>query len=436
MWKSVPAALGRAYGCAREFAGVPAHNGRAIMNQKSRVSMAIAVFVLIAGALSPQPRAAQKDVLSDGYPCPLDPGLTCVMSSLDSPRGLAFDPPGALYVAEAGRGAGAVPNPATDPRCFVVSTGSTVCYGPTGAITRLWRGAQERIATGLPSFAFPGKGNRGIGPADIGFLGRAAFVTIGLESDPATRHLLPELADFGSLVHLPANGGARIVSDIGQFENDNNPDHGAVDSDPFGILVEPGATIVADSGANDLVRIPANGEISLLATFPSRASNPPRPSGVANPPTSDAVPTTVIRGPDGAYYIGELSGIPFTTGRANIYRLDPEMDATPHDFTVGEAFLTGFKTIIDMAFDEDGALYVLQHATGTMLSGAGILLRVVPDKTQGDIRLQYQMGTRTTVMANLPQPTSVAIGQGGQIYMSIRGTTAGGGEVIRLPAVQ
>jgi hypothetical protein len=406
------------------------------MIKKSRVSIAIATFVAITSLASTRhPSAAEKDWLSDGYPCPLDPTLTCVMSGLDSPRGLAFDPAGALYVAEAGRGAGAVSDPTTDPSCFTVSTGALVCYGPTGAITRLWRGSQEQVATGLPSFAFPGKGNRGIGPADIGFLGRAAYVTLGLESDPATRTSFPDipaLTGLASLLHIPASGGARVVSDIAQFEIDNNPDHGAVDSDPFGILVEPGARIVADSGANDLVRIAANGEISLLATFPSRSSNPPRPSGVANPPTSDAVPTTVVKGPDGAYYIGELSGMPFTPGRANIYRLDPETDAVPHDFTIDDAFLTGFKTIIDMAFDDAGTLYVLQHATGNAMSGPGILVRVVPDKTQAGIREQYQHGTRTTAIANLPQPTSVVIGSDHAIYISIRGTTAGGGEVIRL----
>ena len=234
------------------------------MIQQLRIPIAVATSVAIISLTSAMyPRAAEPEALSLGFKCPLDSTLTCVMSGLDSPRGLAFDPEGALYVAEAGRGAGAVPSPATDPRCFTVSTGAVVCYGPTGAITRLWRGSQEQIATGLPSFAFPGKGNRGIGPADIGFLGRgAAYVTIGLESDPATRTSfagIPELADLGSLVQVSASGNWRVVSDIGQFEIDNNPDGGAVDTDPFGILVEPGARVVADSGANDLVRIAANG---------------------------------------------------------------------------------------------------------------------------------------------------------------------------------
>lgn len=145
----------------------------------------------------------------------------------------------------------------------------------------------------------------------------------------------------------------------------------------------------------------------------------------------------MVKGPDGAYYIGELTGMPFTVGRPNLYRLDPDSDTLPRAFTIRDAFVTGFKTIIDMAFDQDGTLYVLQYATGAGMSGLGILVRVVPDRSQGDIRAQYRLGTRTTVLTDLQQPTAVAIGPGREIYVSIRGTTAGGGEVIRvLPAVQ
>jgi hypothetical protein len=130
----------------------------------------------------------------------------------------------------------------------------------------------------------------------------------------------------------------------------------------------------------------------------------------------------------------ELTGIPFTDKHANIYRLDPATDAVPHTFTLDEAFLTGFKNIIDIAFDADGTLYVLQYATGALqMTGLGVLIKVVPDANQSDIRLKYQLGTRSTVIADLHEPTSVVIGPDGNLYLSIRGTTAGGGEVIRIP---
>src|SRR6476620_9796839 len=105
-----------------------------------RMSIAVACLFVVAAAY-----ADQKEE-SPGYPCPFEPALKCVMSGLDNPRGLAFGPEGALYVAEAGHGAGAVTDPANDSRCFAVGPG-TGCYAPTGAITRLWRGQQEKFAT-------------------------------------------------------------------------------------------------------------------------------------------------------------------------------------------------------------------------------------------------------------------------------------------------
>lgn len=86
-----------------------------------------------------------------------------------------------------------------------------------------------------------------------------------------------------------------------------------------------------------------------------------------------------------------------------------------------------------MAFDADGTLYVLQHATGAVgLANPGVLVRVVPDKTYPAIGDQYKHGVRSTVIGNLQQPTSVVVGPDGELYLSIRGTTAGGGEVVRI----
>ena len=101
-----------------------------------------------------------------------------VMQGLDNPRGLAFGPEGALYVAEAGRGG--------DGPCGTNGNGVTACVGDTGAISRLWQGQQSRLVSGLTSSA-PASGADASGPQDISCLDRGgSCVTFGLAGGPAT----------------------------------------------------------------------------------------------------------------------------------------------------------------------------------------------------------------------------------------------------------
>jgi hypothetical protein len=150
------------------------------------------------------------------------------------------------------------------------------------------------------------------------------------------------------------------------------------------------------------LRIAANGDLSTIAVFPSRPNR-----------ASDAVPTAVIHGPDGAYYVSELTGMPFADGAANIYRVVP--GSSP------EIFLGGLKTVTDIDFGPDGSLYVLEHASGaTGLGGSGRVIRVAQD------------GTRTVVIDQLTRPTSILVDGNGVIYVSNFGTSVGGGEVLRI----
>lgn len=319
---------------------------------------------------------------------------TVVMEGLDNPRGLAFGPEGALYVVEAGRG-GSGPCP--------VLRGAPQCFGLSGAVTRLWRGRQERVATGLPSMANPA--GEATGAHDISFQGRGgAYVTIGLASDPTVARPLfgDEGALFGTLLHVSASGHWKVDADVSAYEAEANPDTGVVDTNPYGVLAQAGERIVADAGANALLRVGANGDISTIATFPSRAQ------GLS----TDAVPTSVAIGPDGAYYVGQLTGVPFTPGAANVFRVVPG--------SAPQVFASGFKTIIDIAFAPSGDLYVLENASGAFFSGPGRLTRVEPN------------GTRTLIIDTLTRPTSVAIADDGSIYVSNRGVSIGTGEVLKV----
>jgi sugar lactone lactonase YvrE len=371
---------------------------------------AVAIAILLPARLPLQARAS-LDVIATG---------------LVNPRGLNFGPEGGLYVAEAGSG-GAAP-------CIVNSNSVLVCYGQTGAITRITLGgtpSQTRVVTGLPSLAAPpgsaGAGGSATGAHDVEFQGRGnGYVTIGAALDPARRlndAVHPEFASvglkFGRLVRFQPNGKWSYEEDLSAFEALANPDGGALDSNPYGLLALPGRQIFTDAGGNSLNAVAANGSISNLAFFPNRiVPNPFAPPGTTIP--MQAVPTTVTTGPDGALYVGQLTGFPFPLGAANVYRV-PSNGGTP------EIFASDFTKIIDIAFASDGALYVLEiSAAGgpPPQGGTGALIRVSPDGT-----------TKTTIVAagaGLVAPGGIAIARDGSIYVTNFSVSPTGGQVVKI----
>ena len=361
-------------------------------------------------------RLAATQLAALTIPCLVfaQPTVTVVMRDLDNPRGIAFAPNGALFVAEAGRGGAPCPG----------TTGLN-CYGLTGAISRYWHGLQDRVVTGLPSLSFPA-GTQARGPHDISMHGLGeARVTIGLEADPATRETLGR-PGLGWLVDVPAStlmapshdlrtDNWAFDVDIAAFEAANNPDPRIVESDPYAVLASSHGYAVVDAGANALLDVDKHGETSLLAVFPSRPGRP-----------TDSVPTTVAIGPDGAYYVGEFTGFgnPLPPpGDAKIYRVVP-----------GEAptvFCTGFNRIIDIAFDGDGNLYVLQYFAGPTPAGAGILFHVVPTPLDSPDRSCPEREQVNTGVV-LDQPSAIALGPGGALYLTTGGGRVGVGQVLRI----
>lgn len=330
-------------------------------------------------------------------------------TGLDNPRGLAFGPDGALYVVEAGRGGTGtqcLPNPGGAP--------GTRCYGPTGAITRVvGPGAQGRILTGLPSLAGP-TGAEATGPHDIDFGFERAFVTVGSGGDPAL--LAPFKAagiNFASLWMISYTGQITPIADFGLYEQANNPAGGPIDSNAYGLDVLATRAVIADAGANALLQIDGSLALSTLATFPPRTVPGPGGMGTVD---MESVPNTVAEGPDGNLYVGELTGFPFPVSGARVYRV-PAAGGAP--VVVAE----GFTNIIDVAIGPDGAAYVLEHDTNSLLAAGDIgrLTKIGP------------FGFRTELAAGLlVSPGKMAIGQDNAVYVTVNSKTAGNGQVLRI----
>jgi hypothetical protein len=274
------------------------------------------------------------------------------------------------------------------------------------------------VLRGLPSLAAK-DGTGATGPSDVAFgKGRALLQVQNPGGGPQTRQQFGAAGNaFGRLLRV-FPPPIRSLADFPTFEAEHNPDNGAgaqpgeeIDSDPYAVAIKDGFEVVADAGGNDLLKVGRHGRITVLAVFPIRMVEAPPflglPPGTKIP--MQAVPDSVVRGPDGAWYVGELTGFPFPKGAARIWRIVPG-----HRPTIA---YRGFTNIIDLAFDRRGRLNVLEISRNGLASSdplTGALIRIERD------------GRRTLIASTgLANPAGLAIGRDGAYYVSNFGTFPG-----------
>ena len=251
---------------------------------------------------------------------------------------------------------------------------------------------------------------------------------MGLGADPAVRDPAgPFGADginFGQLVVVDSQGDWTNAVDIAGYEAANNPDGGRSTATPSACWSTASpfrsstraatACSAVDDVAPAVARSAATADISTLAVLPKRMVEFPPGSGQMMP--MDAVPTAVELGPDGAYYVSQLTGFPYPVGGAAIWRVVPGEEPQP--------YAGGFTNILDLAFSADGSLFVLEMAKDSLLV----------DPPVGRITQITPYGARIVIAERgADRPVDMELGPDHALYVANFGPVAALGQVVRIP---
>jgi|GEM_PF-940334 len=279
------------------------------------------------------------------------------------------------------------------------------------------------------------------GITDISTLGRGSmWATVGGGEDPES--------DSGQGLFQLSKGHIHKVANLFEFEETNDPDGAGADSNPFDVASLGGqAALVADAGANDLLRVDNQGHVKVLAVFPDEVvstdnlhdlvgcpDNPiPDFAGLCDVDQlpAQAVPTSIAIGPDGYYYVGELKGFPAPTGASSIWKIAPgaswaECGSSPD---CQKVFDGGFTSIIDLAFDKDGYLYVSELDEDSWFA-----VEVLGSGSGGTIN-KCNLATLTCeeVITGVPIHTAITFGKDGSLWATKNALIPNLAEVIKVP---
>jgi len=340
--------------------------------------------------------------------------MTVIASGLDNPRDLAFGPGGRLYLAEAGHGGS---------RCIPGGEEGDTCIGFTSKIdiVQIHRHRVRTVIGGLVSTAGKdGSGATGVdgidvrGPHNIyGIItGAPQFVPSNAFTPGFRAHVRSQL---GRLIRGSVTGSWSTVADVGSRSFVWTSHHKNLvpgqypDANPYGVYAASNhEQWVVDAGANTINRVDGRGRVHVEAWLP-------------NPPSSDAVPTCISRGPDGALYVGELTGGGNAPGASVVWRFAPWQQH--HRLS---KWATGLTAVTGCGFSR-GRFYAVEFSTAGLDNAApntGALVRVPPHSSHP-----------VMVLGGLSFPGGFAAGSDGALYLSnwsIAASSMHAGSVVRV----
>lgn len=248
----------------------------------------------------------------------------------------------------------------------------------------------------------------------------------------------------GAALWRVSRGKARQVADIETFEQEHDPDAAegsrwkhprceeaagfipGPQSNPYHLTALSGSeALIADAAGNTLLTAKTNGDVDWVAVFP--------------PAYDDAgewmvqltyegiecyvqpVPSAVAIGPDGAYYVGELSGFPADptdlVGLSRIWRIDAGARNVECPSDACEVVIDGLTSVVDVEFGPDGRLYVVEMDASGWAAAAVPELGLVP--TGGTIKAcDVDTGPCELIEGGLATPGAITFDKRGELWVA------------------
>lgn len=322
-------------------------------------------------------------------------------SGFNNPRGLKFGPDGLLYVAEGGPGGTAQ----TVGQCTQVPPPIGPYSGSAtgGRISKVGsNGVRTTVTDRFPS-SQSAQGSLVSGVADVAFIGGTLYaLTAGSGCSHGVLH------STNGVFRVGLNGSVARVADLSAFQKAHptahiEPDDFEPDGTWYSMVAVRGSLYAVEPNHGELDRITTDGTISRVADISASQGH--------------IVPTAIAD--HGLLYVGNLNPFPIVQGSSKILQISFAGAV--------QTVATGLTTVVGVAFDKSGRMYVLENTVGEDF----------PTPGHGQI-VRISGGNKQVIASNLALPTAMTFGPDGALYVSNLGfgpppsLPNGPGQVLRI----
>jgi hypothetical protein len=327
------------------------------------------------------------------------PNVTVLATGLNNPRGLTFGPDGNLYVAEGGAGG----TTSTVGLCDQVPDPvGPYTGGFTSRISKIdSHGNRTTVIDNLPSSeTSAAQGNLVSGVSDVAFIGNTLYA---ITAGSGCSHGL-QGTDNG-IFRINSNGTWTMIANLSAYQKAHpvanpNPEDFEPDGTWYSMVAVRGVLYAVEPNHGELDAISTNGDIQRIADISATQGH--------------IVPTAVDF--HGNFYVGNLNTFPIEEGSSKILKITPSGQV--------ETVVWGVTTVLGVAFDHAGFMYILENTTGNPFPtpGTGKVLRVTDSGLQ-------------EIATGLFLPTAMTFGPDGALYVSNVGfgpPPIGLGQIVRI----